>query len=114
MSKLRIVIADDHENLRRHLVRFLSREFEVLDAAEHGLDLMAAAILLNPDVIVSDVYMPRLGGPEAMDELNMRGLHIPFVFISSGENVIRSNASFIPKEDIMKNLVPAIYRAAAA
>jgi len=111
MGKLRIVVADDHESIRRSLVRFLSHEFEVLDAVEHGIELMGAAISLNPDVIVSDVRMPRLTGPEAMDELNMRGIHIPFVFISSGENVIGPQASFVPKEEILKNLVPAIYRA---
>jgi CheY-like chemotaxis protein len=111
MGKLRIVVADDHESIRRSLVRFLSHEFEVLDAVEHGIELMGAAISLNPDVIVSDVCMPRLTGPEAMDELKMRGIHIPFVFISAGENVIRPQASFVPKDEILKNLVPAIYRA---
>jgi len=113
LSKLKIVVADDHESIRRLLVRFLSHEFEVLDSVEHGMELMAAAILLNPDVIVSDVCMPRLSGPEAMDELNTRGLHIPFVFISSGENILGPQASFVSKQDILRDLVPAIYRAAA-
>ena len=113
MSKIKIVVADDHDTIRRLLVRFLSREFEVLDAVEHGLELMGAAIALNPDVIVSDVCMPRLTGPEAMDELKMRGLHIPFVFISSGANVVESRASFVPKENILRDLAPAIHRAAS-
>jgi CheY-like chemotaxis protein len=111
VGKLRIVVADDHASIRRSLVRFLSREFEVIDSVEHGDELMGAAISLNPDVIVSDVCMPRLTGPEVMDELNMRGIHIPFVFISAGENAIGPQASFVPKDEILKNLVPAIYRA---
>ena len=113
MRKLKIVVADDHASLRRSLVRFLSHEFEVLDAVEHGIELMGAAISLNPDVIVSDICMPRLTGPEVMNELNLRGLHIPFVFISSGENVAGPRASFVPKEDILRRLVPEIYKAAS-
>lgn len=113
MSKIKIVIADDHRDFRQLLVRFLSREFEVLDSVEHGMELIGSAIVLNPDVIVSDICMPRLSGPEAMDELNMRGLHIPFVFISSSKDALGTEASFVPKEDVLKNLVPAIYGAAA-
>jgi CheY-like chemotaxis protein len=113
LNKLRIVIADDQASLRRSLARFLSREFDVLDAVEHGLELMGAAISLNPDVIVSDVCMPRLTGPEAMHALNLRGLNIPFVFISSGKNRVGSHASCVPKENILSDLVPAIYRAAS-
>ena len=113
MSKIKIVIADDHRDFRWLLVRFLSREFEVLDSVEHGMELIGSAIVLNPDVIVSDICMPRFSGPEAMDELNMRGLHIPFVFISSDATMIGPEALFVRKEDILKELVPAIFKAAS-
>jgi CheY-like chemotaxis protein len=113
LSKIKIVIADDHGDFRRLLVRFLSREFEVLDSVEHGMELIGSAIVLNPDVIVSDICMPRCSGPEAMDELNMRGLPIPFVFISSDETMMGPEALFVRKEDILKELVPAIFRAAS-
>ena len=113
MSKIRIVVADDHREFRHLLVRFLSREFEVLDSVEHGMELIGSAIVLNPDVIVSDICMPGFSGPEAMDELNMRGLHIPFVFVSASRDAIGTEASFVPKEDILKRLVPAINEAAS-
>jgi CheY-like chemotaxis protein len=113
LSKIKIVIADDHREFRQLLVRLLSREFEVLDSVEHGMELIGSAIVLNPDVIVSDICMPRLSGPEAMNELNMRGLHIPFVFISASKDAMGTETSFVPKEDILKKLVPAIYGAAS-
>jgi CheY-like chemotaxis protein len=113
LSKIKIVIAGDHRDFRQLLVRFLSREFEVLDSVEHGMELIGSAIVLNPDVIVCDICMPRISGPEAMDELNMRGLHIPFVFISPDENVIGPGALFVRKEAILKELVPAIFKAAS-
>ncbi len=114
LIKLKLVVADDQEDVRRFLVRFLSCEFNVLDAVDDGTDLIDSAVLLNPDVIVSDVCMPQLGGLQAMHELQDRGFHIPFVFISAGERVIEPHLSFVRKEDISKMLVPAIYRAVEA
>ncbi len=112
MSKLKLVIADDQENWRRTLVRSLNSEFSVLDAVGDGMELLGSAILLRPDVIVSDINMPLLTGPQAMRELSMRGVHIPFVFISADEGVMEPHAVFVPKEEILNDLIPTIYRVA--
>jgi CheY-like chemotaxis protein len=113
VGKLKLVIADDQEDFRRLLVRFLDPQFNILDSVGHGVELVGSAILLNPDVIVSDISMPMLSGPQAMEDLHMRGLHIPFVFISAGENAVESGALFVKKEDVLQKLVPAIYIAAS-
>ena len=113
MSKLRVIVADDHAALRHKLVLHLSCEFGVLDAVADGSELVNSALLLNPDVIVSDISMPQLTGLEAMNELSARGLSIPFVFISAGENMVEDRASFVAKIDLCNEIIPAIYTAAS-
>lgn len=81
--RLRILVADDRRDIRQTIERFLRAEFEVVGSVENGRDLLRDALALHPDVIVTDISMPFLTGPQVMDELKSRGHHIPFVLISA-------------------------------
>jgi DNA-binding NarL/FixJ family response regulator len=113
LGKLKILVADDHELMLRELIIFLSCEFEVVAAVSNGLAVVVSAMAVNPDVIVSDICMPGLTGPEAMVELSARGLRIPFVFVSACSSFMEPSASFVAKSNIWEELLPAI-RAAAS
>ena len=114
MSKLRVVVAEDHEGLRAQIVRLLSSEFEVVDAVGDGMRLVSSAVACKPNVIVSDVYMPLLTGPQAMRDLKARGCEIPFVFISTDiEFFGQRQTSFVPKIDLCAEIVPAVCTAAS-
>jgi len=109
---IRILIAEDHEYMRGQLIRLLDIEFRVVDAVADGRSLVSAAIALKPDVIVSDVCMPVLSGPQAMEELSARGREIPFVFISSDpDSIRRCPGFFVYKIDLYSQLVPAVHAA---
>jgi CheY-like chemotaxis protein len=110
LAGIKLVVADDNDSFRKALVRFLSNYFVVLDAVTDGGELINSATLLNPDVIVSDVCMPIITGPEAMHELNTRGITIPFVFVSAGENKIGDHVLFVSKDKITHQLLPAIQK----
>jgi DNA-binding NarL/FixJ family response regulator len=117
MRKLRVLIADDHERILLAIVQLLSSDFKIVGVAGDGEQLVDSAISLNPDVIVTDVAMPLLSGPEAMKELNARGYDIPFVLVSvnpfCADELIRQGAfAFIDKCDIAHELVPAVHSAA--
>jgi DNA-binding NarL/FixJ family response regulator len=65
-----ILIADDHAMVREGLVRLLKEyEFDVVGAVGDGLALVEAAKQLRPDVIITDVSMPKLSGLEALPRL---------------------------------------------
>lgn len=68
MSKVRILIADDHGVLRAGLKVLLNAEsdMEVVGEASDGLEAMAKARELCPDVILLDVTMPGTGGLQAI------------------------------------------------
>ena len=62
---LRIVLADDHPEVREQIRELLASEFEVVGAVSSGLQLVEAAAALHPDLVVSDIAMPGLDGIEA-------------------------------------------------
>jgi CheY-like chemotaxis protein len=64
---LRILLADDHEVVRRGLAELLSSEpdMDVIGEASDGQEAVTLAKKLHPDVVVMDVDMPRMGGVEA-------------------------------------------------
>ncbi len=113
MDKLRIIVADDHELLCQALVCILNGEFEIVGTAANGRELVDAALSLHPDVIVSDMSMPLLSGPQAMQVLIALGHNIPFVFVSASNVIVDGGASFVPKADARDELVPAVRTAAS-
>ena len=67
MTPARILIADDHELLRRGLVAELSQVpgWDVVAAVANGRAAVASAAELKPDLVVLDLTMPELNGLEA-------------------------------------------------
>jgi PAS domain S-box-containing protein len=67
---LRILIADDHPLVRRAFRQLLQRaEFAVVGEAATGLEAVAEANVLRPDVVLMDVSMPDMDGVEATRRL---------------------------------------------
>jgi DNA-binding NarL/FixJ family response regulator len=84
MSKVRILIADDHQVVRQGLITTLeSDEFEVVGEAVDGVEAIQMAGTLQPDVILIDVQMPKMDGIEATKEITRRFPGIYVVVLSS-------------------------------
>jgi DNA-binding NarL/FixJ family response regulator len=64
---LRILIVDDHAAVRRAFRDMLNGhpEFSVVGDASNGLEAIAQAHSLRPDVILMDIAMPQMDGIEA-------------------------------------------------
>src|SRR5204863_8035262 len=73
--RVRISIADDHQIFRDGLRRLLESEpgFEVVSEGADGMDAIRMARDAQPDVLLLDVAMPRMGGVEALASLNNGG-----------------------------------------
>lgn len=69
---LRIVLADDHQGLRRALKRFLESHcgWMVCGEAGTGIQAVEKAALLMPDVVILDFAMPGMHGLEAARQIS--------------------------------------------
>jgi two-component system response regulator NreC len=67
MSKIRLLLADDHRVVRLGLSALLQSEpdMEVVGEASNGLEAVALVHELKPDVVIMDISMPEMDGLEA-------------------------------------------------
>lgn len=67
MSKLRVLLADDHEGFRKILSSFLRSQIgvEVVGEAADGQDAVDLTMKLHPDLVFIDLHMPTYDGIEA-------------------------------------------------
>ena len=58
MSPLRILLADDNDEVLAEVREVLGAEFEIIGTVTNGQDAVEAVRLFNPDVVVLDIAMP--------------------------------------------------------
>ena len=82
MARARILVADDHEEVRNTIVRLLKRRFDVLAAVGDGPAFLEAVAQLKPDLCVLDISMPNMSGIEVARRIKQDDSHIKIVFLT--------------------------------
>ena len=84
MSKIRVLIADDHSLVREGIAAFLRMcdDIEVVGEASDGIEAIERAQKLRPDIILMDISMPKLGGLEATVELKKTDPDIKIIVLT--------------------------------
>ncbi len=80
--RIRVLLAEDFPAVAEALRRVLEEEFDVVCTVSDGEELVGAADRLRPEVIVTDVSMPRLDGISAVERIVRSGLVCGVVFVS--------------------------------
>ncbi len=115
--KLRILIADDHELVRRGLVALLQSHegWEICAEAKDGREAVEKSRQLKPDVVILDVGMPNLNGLAATRQLMQLDseLKVIVLTITDSDQVIREALDagargFVLKSDAARDLVTAV------
>ena len=86
MHTARILLADDHKEIRDKVKRYLEAEFNVIDAVEDGRALLEAAAKLDPDICLLDISMPVLDGIETANPLKESGSRAKVIFLTVHED----------------------------
>lgn len=120
MTRARILLADDHKEMRDRVVSLLQDEFDVVGAFEDGCALMEAELKMQPDVCVVDISMPGLCGLDAAVQLRARGSKTKVVVLTVYDDAdfleaaLTSGASaYVVKSRMTSDLCLAIHEALA-
>lgn len=115
--KLRILIADDHEVVRRGLMALLQAHegWEICGEATDGREAIQKTAELKPDVVILDVGMPSLNGLAATRQLTQQypQCKVIVLTITDSDQVIREALDagargFVLKSDAARDLVSAV------
>ncbi|HEV2731759.1 MAG TPA: response regulator transcription factor [Terriglobales bacterium] len=117
MNKLRILVADDHEIVRRGLVSLIKAQptWEVCAEADNGRQAVELARQFKPDIVILDIGMPTLNGLEATRQIlrDNPQTRVLILTITDTDQAARAvldagARGFLSKSDAARDLVSAI------
>ena len=116
MSRVTVLLADDHAIVVEGLMRILTPEFRVVGTATDGHKLFDMAMSLRPDVIVSDVSMPGPSGIDVLRRLKAARLQTKFIVLTMhaelemvGEAMAQGASGYILKHSAATELRKALH-----
>jgi len=113
---VRIIVADDHEFIRRGVRGLLeARGWTVVAEATNGREAIEVTANLLPDVVILDIAMPLLNGLDAARQIRKRAPNTEILILSmhDSEELVRSVLGagikgYVLKSDAANNLVAAV------
>ncbi len=116
MSKIRIVVADDHAEMLSLIKDVLQPEFEVVAIVQNGRDLLQAVKNFKPDVIIADINMPEMSGIEATMRIVEEDFEAKIILLTMHndrsmleEGISAGAKGYVFKLAASRELVPAVY-----
>jgi DNA-binding NarL/FixJ family response regulator len=118
VNKVHILIADDHELLRRGLVATLTEtpDWTVVGEASNGREAVALAEQLRPGIVVLDITMPELNGLEATRQIldAVPETRVLVLSVHESEQLVREILAagaqgYLLKSDAGRELIAAIH-----
>src|SRR5947209_16814968 len=92
MCRKCVLLADDQVEMVEQVRRLLESDYDVVAAVHDGAALLEAAQQCKPDVIISDISMPRMTGFEALSRIRGLGIGSKLIFLT-----IQSSAAYLKK-----------------
>ncbi|PKL80534.1 MAG: DNA-binding response regulator [Ignavibacteriae bacterium HGW-Ignavibacteriae-4] len=117
-NPIRLILADDHEIVRAGIRRLLSidKRIKIVDEADNGLDLLDIVSYHKPDVVISDIMMPKLNGIEALKKIRDMKIDCFVIMLTAYEdsfhleNALEAGADgYLSKDLNAKELVDSIF-----
>lgn len=105
ISDFKILVVEDDDELRSYMKTRLSEKYNILDAT-NGKEALEVVRNQMPDLIVSDIVMPKMNGRQLCMNIksNIETCHIPVILLTgmdSKENMLRGIEAgaddYIPK-----------------
>jgi len=115
MSRIRLLLADDHRMFAQGLESLLQDQFDLLGTVNNGEELVDSTIRLSPEIIIVDISMPILNGFDAVRRIRKEGNPAKVIFLTMHDDdalvteAFRCGASaYVLKQAAGEELVTAI------
>jgi len=93
LEGLRVLLAEDNEDLQSAMGRLLTLLGATVDSAFDGHEAVALALARPYDIILMDVWMPRLDGLEATRLLRSHDCQLPIIALTADATTERRSAA---------------------
>jgi DNA-binding NarL/FixJ family response regulator len=117
MTKIRVVLADDHAFIRIGIRNLLHKtpDIVVVGEAADGFQALSMTSEIEPDVLLLDMEMPGLNGIQVAQKLKERNTQIPILALSAHEDkhfilgmLSNGSAGYLTKEEVPEAVVKAV------
>ena len=118
MTKIKLLMVDDHEIVRAGLRMLLQAQpdIQIVGEADNGRDAVAKARELQPDIVLMDISLPDIDGFEATRQIKRALPNIAILALTMHESdeyffkMLNAGASgYVPKKAAPTDLVTAIH-----
>jgi DNA-binding NarL/FixJ family response regulator len=116
LCKVRVLLADDHQEVIARVCSTLGEEFEIVGAVENGNQTVSAVLTLDPDILVTDISMPCLDGLQAATKIQKLNRRTKIIFLTVHEDpdflaaAFKAGASgYVTKPRLSLDLILAIH-----
>ena len=116
---IRVLVVDDNETVRWGICQVLQpqTDIKVVCEASDGTDAIRKALEHRPDVVLMDVSMPMMNGPEAAKRIKEQLPSTVIIFVSqfyprlfANEAKAAGAAAYILKSNVGSELIPALHK----
>jgi len=117
-TKIRLLLVDDHEVVRKGLRMLLENQpdLTILDECSSGLEAISKTGALQPDILLMDLTLPDLSGIEATRRILAAGSSTKIIALTIHEDeqfffeMLQAGASgYVPKRAAPQDLIEAIH-----
>jgi len=83
LKSLRVLLVEDEENIARLLKDAIGDSFHSFTLAKDGKEGIEKFLQISPDIVITDINMPRMSGLEMAKELKSINPNIPIIILSA-------------------------------
>jgi DNA-binding NarL/FixJ family response regulator len=117
--KLRVLVVDDNESIRRSICQILrsQADIEIVCEAVDGADAIQKIRQHQPDVVLLDITMPAMNGLEVAEIVKTESPSVQVLIVSQHDSrgfqwgaLAAGVSGYINKSDVGRDLIPELRR----